>query len=136
MNAAHIHPPVRGVSCRFCEKPIRLSASFISTRNNDQASGIGFEPRVVFACLRYEMPSLPGGSHMRPQPHCGFFTSFRRTAFVGETFGQDREPRKQIGVSEESDRWPGTNRAGRKLIFRLEASSRTYQRRLTDFNFL
>ena len=58
MNAAHIQPTFRGVSYRFCQKPIRLSASF------NQASGIGFGSRVVFACLRYEMPSLPRGRNL------------------------------------------------------------------------
>jgi hypothetical protein len=29
MNAAHIQGTFRGVSCRFCLKPLKLSASFI-----------------------------------------------------------------------------------------------------------
>jgi hypothetical protein len=29
MHAAAIHASFRGVSCRFCDKPIRLSESFI-----------------------------------------------------------------------------------------------------------
>ena len=32
---------------------------------------------------------------------------FRRTAFVGETFGQDRGQRTQVRVNEESDRGLG-----------------------------
>ena len=118
----------------FLPKTDPLVSIIHPTRNNNQASGIGFGSRVVFACLRDEMPSLPRGSHICARPHCGFFTKFRRTTFVGETFGQDCGQRKQVRVNEESEERPGTNRAGRRLIFRLEASSHTYQRRLTDFN--
>lgn len=30
MNAARVHADFRGVSCRYCGKPVRMSASFIS----------------------------------------------------------------------------------------------------------
>jgi hypothetical protein len=45
MNAAHIQPTFRGVSCRFCRKPMRLSASFIRREMtiNQAGSGLGQE---------------------------------------------------------------------------------------------
>ena len=41
MNAAHIQPTFRGVSCRFCQKPIRLSASFIQREITIKQAGSG-----------------------------------------------------------------------------------------------
>jgi hypothetical protein len=29
MNAAHVHPVFRGIPCRYCAKPIRLTSPFI-----------------------------------------------------------------------------------------------------------
>ena len=45
MNVAHIQPTFRGVSCRFCRKPIRLSATFIQREItiNQAGSSLGQE---------------------------------------------------------------------------------------------
>ena len=45
MNVAHIQSTFRGVSCRFCRKPIRLSATFIQREVtiNQTGSSLGQE---------------------------------------------------------------------------------------------
>lgn len=56
MHAAAIHASFRGVSCRFCEKPIRLSESFIvrqtAIRRGDGTSNEELYSKVFTARCR------------------------------------------------------------------------------------
>jgi len=52
MSAAPVQPTFRGVSCRFCQKPIRLSASFIQREITINQVGSGLDQELcsrVFA---------------------------------------------------------------------------------------